>query len=71
MTGQEFARQVAIALAVETLSDDQIDELLAIAGAAAHASERIAAPLTTYLAGRSGRPLEDVRLAVQRVADGA
>jgi hypothetical protein len=71
MTGHEFARQVAIALGVETLSDDEIDLLLATAGVAAHASERLAAPLTTYLAGRSRRDLEDVRAAVQRVADGA
>jgi hypothetical protein len=70
MTGQEFARRVALALGVETLSDDEIESLLATAGVAAHASERIAAPLTTYLAGRSGRSLEDVRLAVRRIADG-
>jgi Domain of unknown function (DUF6457) len=71
MTGQEFARQVAIALGVETLSERDANELLDIAGSAAHASERLAAPLTTYLAGRSGRSLEDVRAAVARVAQGA
>ena len=68
MTGQEFARQVAIALGVEPLSDGEVDLLLATAGVAAHASERLAAPLTTYLAGRSGRDLEEVRAAVQRLA---
>ncbi len=69
-TGVEFARQVAHALGVESLSDRDADTLLDIAGTAAHASERLAAPLCTYLAGRSGRSLEDVRAAVQLVATG-
>ncbi len=69
MTGHEFARQVAVALALEPLSEREADDLLDVAGVAAHASERLAAPLTTYLAGRSGRPLDDVRAAVARVSE--
>jgi hypothetical protein len=69
MTGREFADEVAKALGVEALSDEDADTLLATAGVAAHASERLAAPLTTYLAGRSGRPLEDVRAAVRAIAE--
>lgn len=69
MTGHEFTRQVAIALGTETLSDADANAILAAAGVAAHASERMAAPLTTYLAGRSGRSLDDVRAAVARVAE--
>jgi hypothetical protein len=69
VTGHEFAREVAAALGVEPLSDEEADALLAVAGVAAHASERLAAPLTTYLAGRSGLPLDEVRAAVQRLAD--
>ena len=70
MDGHEFARQVAHALGVESLTDAEANDLLAVAGIAAHASERLAAPLCTYLAGRSGRSLEDVRAAVDRVANG-
>jgi hypothetical protein len=68
MTGREFADEVARALGVEPLSDEDANLLLATAGVAAHASERLAAPLTTFLAGRSGRPLEEVRAAVQAIA---
>lgn len=71
MTGHEFAREVAVALGVETLSDDDANALLAMAGVAAHASERLAAPLCTFLAGRSGRPLDDVRAVIAQVAERA
>ena len=68
MTGHEFARDVAHALGVESLSDEEANAILAMAGVAAHASERLAAPLCTYLAGRSGRSIEDARAAVALVA---
>jgi hypothetical protein len=69
MNGREFVDEVARALGAEPLSDADADALLGIAGVAAHASERIAAPLTTYLAGLSGRPLDEVRAAVKAIAD--
>ena len=69
MNGREFADEVARALGLEPIGDDDADLLLATAGVAAHASERLAAPLTTYLAGRSGRPLDEVRAAVQAIAE--
>ena len=68
MTGREFAEQVARELGLPPLADDEVDAILALAGVAAHASERLAAPLSTYLAGRSGKPLDDVRTAVFRVS---
>ena len=69
MNGREFADEVARALGVDPLSDDDADLLLGTAGVAAHASERLAAPLTTYLAGLSGRPLDEVRAAVQAISE--
>ena len=71
MTGHEFARDVAHALGLEPLSAADANALLAMAGTAAHASERLAAPLCTYLAGRSGRSLADVRAAIDGVATSA
>ena len=68
MDGHEFARDVAHALGVESLTEDDANALLAMAGVAAHASERLAAPLCTYLGGRSGRSLDDVRAAIDLVA---
>jgi hypothetical protein len=38
----------------------QIDEILKLAAVAAHASERIAAPIACYLAGLTGRPLDEL-----------
>lgn len=38
------------------------------AASAAHASERIAAPLTTWLAGRSGKPLDELNAAARLLA---
>lgn len=38
----------------------QIDEILKLAAVAAHASERIAAPIACYMAGITGRPLGEL-----------
>ena len=43
--------------------------LLALAGVAAHASERTAAPVSCYLAARSGVPLADALAAARHLAD--
>ena len=69
MTGEEFAQAVAKQLGLAPLDGAEIDELLTIASNAAHASERLAAPLCTYLAGRSGRPLADIHTAIDRVVE--
>ena len=43
-----------------------VEQLLEVAGIAAHASERIAAPITCWLAGRAGiSPAEALELARQ------
>lgn len=65
MTGQEFAQEIARRLDLPPLEPSEIDTLLAMAGTAAHASERLAAPLCTYLAGRSGREPADVHEVVR------
>ena len=62
MTGEEFANAVARELGLEELSEEQIGALLKIASVAAHSSERLAAPLCTYLAGRTS--IAAVRKAV-------
>ena len=54
MTGNEWIRAFAEQLGVEPLSEADVEALLDLAGVAAHASERLAAPLTCYLVGRAG-----------------
>jgi hypothetical protein len=51
VTGREWVGQLAATLGLEPPDDATIDTLLDLAGVAAHASERIAAPIACYLVG--------------------
>ncbi len=62
VTGEEFAQRVAAELGLEPLTAEEIGSLLNVASVAAHSSERLAAPLCTYLAGRTS--IDAVRAAV-------
>jgi len=57
------------ALGSAPITDDDVETLLALAGVAAHASERTAAPVTCYLAARSGVSLDEALAAARRLAD--
>jgi len=67
MTGHEFAAALAAELGLPALADAEAEQLLALAATAAHASERLAAPLCTFIAGRSGRSIADVAAAADAV----
>jgi Domain of unknown function (DUF6457) len=54
MTGEEWLAAFAAAAGVEVPSADDIDTLLDLAGIAAHASERTAAPVTCWIAATAG-----------------
>jgi len=54
MTADEWVRRFAAELGVAPPDAADIDALLALAGVAAHASERTAAPLSCWLAARAG-----------------
>jgi hypothetical protein len=49
----------------------EIRELLRLASVAAHASERTAAPLTCWMAARSGLPLGELLEAASKLAEEA
>lgn len=68
MTRDEWIAAFAVAAGVKRPSPDEIRELLDLAGTAAHASERTAAPLACWIAGRSGLSLAQLRRAAERVA---
>jgi hypothetical protein len=53
-SGREWLEVFAAQIGVEAPDDATIETLLDIAGVAAHASERIAAPIACYLIGRAG-----------------
>jgi hypothetical protein len=71
MTGQEWLEQFAAALDVPAPTDPETDAVLGLAGVAAHASERTAAPISAWLAGRAGIGLDVALEAARRLADAA
>jgi hypothetical protein len=54
MNATEWIAEFAAKLGIDPPDQATVDELLALAGDAAHASERIAAPIACFLVGRSG-----------------
>ncbi len=54
MTRDEWLARLAGALGVTPPDADEIEALLALAGEAAHASERTAAPLSCWMVARAG-----------------
>jgi uncharacterized protein DUF6457 len=54
MSAKEWLTGFATLLGVESPTAEEIRDLLALAGDAAHASERIAAPVACWLVARAG-----------------
>lgn len=67
MTRDEWIRAFARELGVEPPSPQEAEDVLALAGTAAHSSERPAAPLACWIAGRAGASAEQFRAAAERV----
>ncbi len=53
-TATEWLTAFAARLDTQPPDQDTIDTLLALAGVAAHASERVAAPIACWMVGRAG-----------------
>jgi hypothetical protein len=56
MTRDEWLTAFAAAAGIPAPTPDEVEVLLELAGVAAHASERTAAPITCWLAARAGLP---------------
>ncbi len=67
MRAQEWIDEFARSAAVPSPGDERVAELLELAATAAHASERIAAPIACYIAGMSARPLDELRGNAERI----
>jgi Domain of unknown function (DUF6457) len=59
MTRDEWIAQFAAKLGVGPPDEATAETLLALAGTAAHASERTAAPIACYLVGLAGRDVTE------------
>jgi len=69
VTRDEWIAAFARELGVEPPSAEQTEELLKLAATAAHSSERPAAPLACWVAGRAGVGAAEFQAAAQRVND--
>ena len=70
MTRDEWIEAFARELGVEPPTLEEAEKLLALAGTAAHSSERTAAPLACWIAGVAGASIEDFLAAAERVNAG-
>jgi hypothetical protein len=63
MTAKEWVAGFAALLGVDPPTDEEVTDLLRLAGEAAHASERTAAPVACWLVARAGlSPAEALEL---------
>jgi hypothetical protein len=69
VTRDEWIAAFAREAGVERPSVEEIRDLLDLAGVAAHASERTAAPIACWIAGRSDRSLDELRAIAQLLAE--
>ncbi len=69
MTRKEWIEAFAREIGMSPPGQDQVDALLELAGTAAHASERTAAPVAAWLAGSSGKSLDVANEAARRISD--
>jgi hypothetical protein len=65
VTGREWIASFAASIGVEAPDEATIEALLDLAGVAAHASERIAAPIACYLVGRAGLDVAAAKAAAE------
>ena len=71
MDGAEWIAAFAAEAGVGAPTDEEVQQLLALAGIAAHASERTAAPISCWIAARAGLSPADARALAARLADAA
>jgi hypothetical protein len=70
MNADEWLNAFAAEIGAEAPDEETTAELLDLAAVAAHASERIAAPIACYMAGRDGRSAAELKAAAERVGGG-
>jgi hypothetical protein len=68
MNAREWIEAFAAQLGTEPPTADEIKRILDIAAVAAHASERIAAPVACWVGGRAGASLEELHAAAERIS---
>ena len=68
MTANEWIDAYAAELGTDPPSAEEFKAILDLAAEAAHASERVAAPVACWLAASTGRSLDEVLAAARKIA---
>lgn len=68
MNAKEWIAAFADRLGTEAPTAEEFSALLDLAGEAAHASERVAAPVSCWVAARAGVPPAEALAAARRVS---
>ncbi|MGN6275909.1 MAG: DUF6457 domain-containing protein [Solirubrobacterales bacterium] len=68
MRRDEWLAEFCARIGVEPPSKEEVVALLDLAATAAHSSERTAAPLACWVAGRAGRPVSEMGEIAKEVA---
>ena len=69
MTAEEWIERFAEATGAPPPSEAEVTKLLDLAAKAAHSSERIAAPLACWIAGRQGLDLDEAITLAAEIGD--
>jgi hypothetical protein len=69
MDAEEWIAAYAEQLGIKPPTTEELEAILDLAGEAAHASERIAAPVASWLSAKAGRSLEESLALARRVTE--
>lgn len=67
MTAEEWIAAFAASIGAEPPSVEEIEKLLDLAAVAAHSSERTAAPVACWIAGRARLDLDEAREVADQI----
>ena len=70
MTADEWIERFSAEVGGSPPDEAEVAKLLELAGVAAHSSERIAAPLACWIAGRGGLDLDEAIVQAKAIAAG-
>jgi Domain of unknown function (DUF6457) len=70
MNAREWIDDFAARLGVDPPTADEFSTLLDLAGEAAHASERVAAPAATWVAAKAGRAPDEALAVAREIGSG-
>jgi uncharacterized protein DUF6457 len=70
MNANDWLAAYADKVGLPAPTKDELNDVLDLAGEAAHSSQRIAAPVATWLAGRAGLSLDEAMRLAKEVPSG-